>query len=82
VFYIAQVETNPPTIAMVVNKPAMFEGSYERFLLNRMRDEIPFSEVPIKLLFSARKRDPAAAPTRKSGTRGKPATRHNQAPRR
>jgi len=82
VFYIAQVETNPPTIAMVVNKPSMFEGSYERFLLNRMRDEVPFSEVPIKLLFSARKRDPAAAHPRKSATRSKSAARKKPAPRR
>ena len=34
----------------------MFEGQYERYLLNRLREELPFSEVPIKLQFSARRR--------------------------
>jgi len=57
IYYISQIETNPPTIAMVVNKPQLFEGSYERYLLNRLREEVPYSEVPIKLVFSARRRD-------------------------
>ncbi len=60
VFYISQIETNPPTIAMVVNKPALFEGTYERYLLNRLRDEVPYSEVPIRLVFSARRREEVA----------------------
>lgn len=58
IYYISQIETNPPTIAMVVNKPALFEGAYERYLLNRLREEVPYSEVPIKLIFSERRRDP------------------------
>jgi GTP-binding protein len=56
VFYVSQIAVNPPTIAVVVNKPALFEGQYERYLLNRLREELPFSEVPIKLQFSARRR--------------------------
>jgi GTP-binding protein len=55
-FYVSQIAVNPPTIAVVVNKPALFEGQYERYLLNRLREELPFSEVPIKLQFSARRR--------------------------
>lgn len=62
IYYIAQIETNPPTIALVVNKPTLFEGSYARYLLNRLREDVPYSEVPIKLVFSARKRDPSDAP--------------------
>ncbi len=56
VFYVSQIGVNPPTIAMVVNKPSLFEGRYERYFLNRLREELPFSEVPIKLQFSARRR--------------------------
>ena len=55
-FYVAQVEVNPPTIVMVVNDPRLFEGNYERFLMNRPREELPYSEVPIRLVFSKRKR--------------------------
>ncbi len=69
IYYISQIETNPPTIAMVVNKPALFEGAYERYLLNRLREELPYSEVPIKLVFSARRRDPDDAKNRRSAGR-------------
>jgi GTP-binding protein len=54
--YVSQVAVNPPTIAMVVNDPKLFEGRYERYLMNRLREELPYSEVPIRLLFSKRTR--------------------------
>ena len=60
VFYVSQIGTHPPTIAFVVNKPDLFEGQYERYLLNRLRDVLPYSEVPIRLQFTARRRDGAA----------------------
>ena len=56
IYYVSQIATNPPTIAIVVNKPELFEGAYERYLMNQLHDQLPFSEVPIKLVFSARKR--------------------------
>jgi GTPase len=56
VLYVSQVDVNPPTIVMVVNKPELFRGNYERYLMNHLRDELPFSEVPIRLIFSRRKR--------------------------
>ncbi len=56
VFYVSQIDTRPPTIACVVNKPELFKSTYQRYLLNRLREEVAFSEVPIKLIFSARKR--------------------------
>jgi GTP-binding protein len=55
-FYVSQVAIDPPTIALVVNDPKLFEGRYERYLLNRLREEMPFCEVPIRLLFSKRSR--------------------------
>jgi len=55
-YYITQVETSPPTIVMVVNDPKLFEGNYERYILNRLRDELPYSEVPIRLVFKKRGR--------------------------
>ena len=56
IFYVSQIATAPPTIAMVVNKPDLFEGQYERYLVNQLREMLPFSEVPIKMVFSERKR--------------------------
>lgn len=56
VYYVAQVKTNPPTIALVVNEPGLFTHNYERFLINRFREELPFPEVPIRLIIRAKKR--------------------------
>jgi GTP-binding protein len=54
--YVSQIAVKPPTIAIVVNEPAMFEGQYERYLMNRLREELPYSEIPIRLLFTKRQR--------------------------
>lgn len=56
VLYACQLDVHPPTIALVVNDRKMFVGQYERYLLNKLRDEMPFSEVPIRLIFSRRRR--------------------------
>ncbi|MDZ4831389.1 MAG: ribosome biogenesis GTPase Der [Phycisphaerae bacterium] len=56
VLYVSQIDVRPPTIVMVVNKPQLFKGQYERYLVNQLREHLPYSEVPIRLLFSERKR--------------------------
>jgi GTP-binding protein len=60
VFYVAQIDVQPPTLAMVVNKPDLFAGSYERYFRNQLREHLPFSEVPIRIVFSERKREKRA----------------------
>lgn len=50
IYYAAQIDTNPITILMFVNKPKLFEENYQRFIINRLRDYLPIAEVPIKLL--------------------------------
>ncbi len=56
VYYVTQLKTHPPTIGLWVNNPDLFDATYQRFLINRLRDEVPFSEVPIRLVFRARSR--------------------------
>jgi GTP-binding protein len=57
---VAQIDVQPPTLAMVVNKPDLFAGSYERYFRNQLREHLPFSEVPIRIVFSERKREKRA----------------------
>jgi len=38
-----------------VNSPSLVTKDYERFLLNRFREQLPFSEIPIRLVFKARR---------------------------
>ncbi|MEO1235211.1 MAG: ribosome biogenesis GTPase Der [Planctomycetota bacterium] len=56
VYYATQLDTNPPTVALFVNAPELFDHNYQLFLLNRMRDELPFAEVPIRLLVRGKPR--------------------------
>ncbi|MEM1164718.1 MAG: ribosome biogenesis GTPase Der [Planctomycetota bacterium] len=56
VLFVSQVAVCPPTIVMVVNKPDLFTDQYRRYLLNRFHEELPFTEVPIRLLIRERRR--------------------------
>ncbi|MCP4249530.1 MAG: ribosome biogenesis GTPase Der [bacterium] len=55
IYYGTQVGTSPPTLVMFVNNPALINQNYERFLLNRLRERLPFGEIPIRLTFRARR---------------------------
>ncbi|MGL4462962.1 MAG: ribosome biogenesis GTPase Der, partial [Planctomycetia bacterium] len=50
IYYATQIAANPPTIVMVCNSPKLFDPTYQRYLLNVCREELPFAEVPIRLL--------------------------------
>lgn len=56
VYFASQVRTAPPTLVLVVNNPDLFTNNYERFLMNRLREVLPFEEVPIRLILRERKR--------------------------
>ena len=60
-YYATQVATRPPTIVVFVNAPHLVTANYERYLLNRLREQLPFEEIPIRLVFRARRdRTPTA----------------------
>lgn len=54
IYFAAQVRAAPPTIVLFCNDPEAFSPSYRRYLLNAIRDQSPFAEVPIRLLFRRR----------------------------
>ena len=56
ILYATQVGINPPTVVLVVNKPDLFTPGYRRFLMHRLRDQLPFSEVPIRMVITERSR--------------------------
>ncbi len=55
IFYASQVSTLPPTIVCFVNDARSFQGTYDRFLVNRLRERVSFAEVPIRLVFRSRR---------------------------
>ena len=50
IYYGTQVAVNPPTLLLFVNNPDAIDENYRRYLINRLRDVLPYSEVPIRLL--------------------------------
>jgi GTP-binding protein len=50
IYYATQIAVNPVTILMFVNRPELFEETYLRFIVNRLRTMLPAEEVPIRLL--------------------------------
>ncbi len=64
VYFVTQLDVHPPTIVMSVNNPDYFDNTYQRFLINRFRDLLPYAEVPIKLLIRHHQKN--AAPSDES----------------
>jgi GTP-binding protein len=54
VYFVTQTAVEPPTVVAFVNKPALFDERYRRYLVNRLRERFPFAEVPIRLVFRER----------------------------
>src|SRR5262249_43212651 len=48
IFYATQTGVAPPTIVMFVNQPEHVDASYQRFVVNRLRELLPYDEVPIR----------------------------------
>lgn len=55
--YITQVSTAPPTFVISTNYPSGVHFSYERYLLNRIREAFGFEGVPIRLQFRKKGKD-------------------------
>jgi len=53
-FYITQAAIAPPTFIISVNNESFVTRAYEQYLRNRIREDLEFMEVPIRLVFKAR----------------------------
>jgi len=55
--YITQVSVAPPTFLIYTNFPEGIHFSYERYLLNQMREAFGFTGVPIRLQFRKKRKE-------------------------
>jgi len=53
--YITQGAIKPPTFILFVRDPKAIHFSYERYLVNRIRETFGFTDVPIRLFFRSKK---------------------------
>jgi GTP-binding protein len=63
IYYATQVGTEPPTIVLKCNDPAVLDEGWKRYLLGVLHDELPYPEIPIKLYFRLRERADETAPS-------------------
>jgi len=54
IYYATQTDVAPPTIVLFVNNPKFLDENYQRFMINRFRELLPYPEVPMRLLIRGR----------------------------
>jgi len=53
-YYSTQVRTQPPTFVVFTNKPESVHFSYQRFLVNRLKEAFGLDLAPVRLILRAR----------------------------
>ncbi len=75
VFYATQADVAPPTFVLFVNDKQCFDKEYLRYLQQRLREELGFPEIPVRIALrergaeEAERRDASGRPARRSGRR-------------
>ncbi len=54
IFYLAQVEAEPPKFILFVNKPELMTESYKQYMINQFREEYGFRGAPIQFFLKGR----------------------------
>ncbi len=54
--YATQAEISPPTFVLFVNNKSLFSKDYLRYLTNRIREELPFKDVPVRIVLREKDR--------------------------
>jgi len=57
IYFATQVAIEPPTIVLKCNDPRLFDNPWKRYLLNALRESLPFAEVPLRVYYRKRVRD-------------------------
>jgi len=55
IYYGTQVSSQPPTIALFVNSPALFKDNYRRYIDRQLRESLGFTGTPVKLFWRGKK---------------------------
>ena len=55
-FYITQAETAPPLFVVMASDPEKIHFSYQRYVMNQLRQTFGFEGVPVRVRYKARRR--------------------------
>lgn len=56
IYYMAQVDVQPPRFVLFVNQPDLMVDSYQKYMLNQFREAYQFSGAPIEFVLKGRAR--------------------------
>ena len=68
IMYVAQIGVAPPTFAFFTNVATTFHFSYERFLINKIREQFGFEGTPIRITVRRRARSKPGGRTTRAGS--------------
>ncbi|MDB2405544.1 ribosome biogenesis GTPase Der [Arcobacteraceae bacterium] len=54
IYFATQFDANPPTVAVIMNKPRFLHFSYKRYLINFIREHHDFEGVPVRVVARGR----------------------------
>jgi GTP-binding protein len=55
-YYITQAEHSPPTFVIITNAPDAVHFSYQRFVVNQLRQRFGFEGAPVRVVYKAKRR--------------------------
>ena len=58
-YYATMSQVKPPTVVLFVNDPQLMHFSYERYLLNKLREAFGYEGTPIRLVVRRRTKEMA-----------------------
>jgi GTPase len=71
IYYMAQVDVQPPRFVLFVNQPDLMVDSYQKYLLNQFREAYQFSGAPIEFALKGRaRREDGPSSAHKAAVRG------------
>ena len=69
IYYATQVASRPPTFALFCNDPDVMHFSYQRYLMNRIREAFPLEGTPVRLVLKSSHKRPDEMPVRRTTSR-------------
>ncbi len=63
IYYMAQVDVQPPKFILFVNYPNLMSETYKKYLYNQFRETYAFTGVPISLYLKGKEKREKPAPT-------------------
>ena len=69
IYYATQGSTRPPTFSLFCNDPELMHFSYQRYIVNKIREAYPMPGTPIRLILKASHKDRVGSPVKRPTAR-------------